>query len=307
LLGNYNGFSGEMSTLLEGIVQAAEPGTIIEHNTGFLFNNDTMFHGFWQAKRADAVVVCIGINALFEGEENDALLNPHGGDRADVGLPANQVEYLRLMREAIGDKPLIAIVTGGSALAMPEVDELVDAILFAWYPGEAGGRAAAGILFGDINPSGRLPVTFYQSVDDLPDFDEYSMENRTYKYFKGEPLFAFGHGLSYTDFSYSEAKVEDQQLIINIENTGNHHGEEVVQVYVRQANSIYPKPFKELMGFKRISLEAGEKSELSILLDWNILNYWNPEEQDFDRDPGVYELLIGASSEDIRMVYEIKI
>ena len=307
LLGNYNGFSGQMSTILEGVVEAAEPGTIIEHNTGFLFHNDTMFHGFWQAGRADAVLVCIGINALFEGEENDALLNPHGGDRRDIRLPANQVEYVRLMREAIGNKPLIVILTGGSALAMPELNDLADAILFAWYPGEAGGRAVAGILFGDINPSGRLPVTFYKSNDDLPAFDEYSMENRTYKYFTGEPLYAFGHGLSYTDFSYSDAEVEEQELTVTLENAGKLSGHEVVQVYVRKANNKYPEPIKELMGFNRIFLEPGDKASLTIQLDWNILNYWNQEKQSFDRESGIYQLLIGPSSEDIRLIHEMTI
>jgi len=304
LLGNYNGYSGEMTTILEGIVGASEPGTIVEHNIGFLFHNDSTFHGFWQAGRADVLVACIGINSMYEGEENDALLNPHGGDRVDIRLPTNQVDYMRKMKETIGDVPIVVIITGGSALAIPEIEELADAILFAWYPGEAGGKAIADILFGKVNPSGRLPVTFYKSNEDLEAFEDYSMENRTYKYFQGKALYPFGYGMSYTSFEYSEAELNDKEVSLTITNTGAYEGDEVVQVYLRQEDNSYPSPIKELLGFKRIHLKAGEKLLINIPLDWNILNYWNTEKQKFMINPGDYELLIGPCSDDIRQVYE---
>jgi beta-glucosidase len=133
------------------------------------------------------------------------------------------------------------------------------------------------------------------------------MENRTYKYFKGRPLYAFGYGLSYTEFAYSNARVNEKQLTITIENTGNRGGEEVVQVYVRQVGTVYPKPFKELLGFNRISLEPGESGELTIELEWNILNYWDPETQRFELEKGTYQFLIGPSSKDTRIIHEMTI
>jgi len=305
LLGNYNGYSEDMTTVLEGIIGAAGAGTIVEHNIGFMFHNDSTFHGFWQAGRADALIACIGINALYEGEENDALLNPNGGDRVDIRLPGNQVDYIQQMRERIGDVPVIVVITGGSAVAIPEIDTLADAILFAWYPGEAGGKAVADIIFGDVNPSGRLPLTFYRSISDLPPFDDYSMENRTYKYFLDEPLYPFGYGLSYTSFQYVEAEINKQELTVTIENTGDYKGDEVVQVYARRNNPVYPQPLKELLGFQRVSLKAGEKTRTTIPLDWNILNYWNTEEGKFKLDAGEYEFLIGSSSSDIRLIQKI--
>ena len=139
LLGNYNGLSGEFVTILEGLMSRVNAGTIVEHNQGFMYHNDSIMHGFWQASRADAVIVCIGLSPLFEGEEGDAMMNPNGGDRVSITLPQNQVEYVRKMREKIGTKPLIVILTGGSALAIPEIDELADAVLFAWYPENKAG------------------------------------------------------------------------------------------------------------------------------------------------------------------------
>ncbi|MEA3478735.1 MAG: glycoside hydrolase family 3 N-terminal domain-containing protein, partial [Bacteroidota bacterium] len=310
LLGNYNGYSGEMTTFLEGIVEAASPGTIVEHNQGFMFHNDSLFHGFWQASRADALIACIGINALFEGEENDAMLNPLGGDRGGISLPANQVEYIKMMKARIGDVPLIVVITGGSAIAIPEIDSLADAILFAWYPGEAGGNAVADVLFGDVNPSGRLPVTFYKSDDDLPPFEDYSMEERTYKYFTGNALYPFGYGLSYSSFEYSEPVLnfpgddnpQKAQLSVNLKNTGDYDGNEVVQVYVRKINAPFPQPVKELLGFQRIHLIAGSMERVNIDLEWDILKYWNVDQQVFLLDPGKYELMIGSSSADIKLL-----
>jgi beta-glucosidase len=311
LLGNYNGLSGEMNTILEGIINRVSIGTIVEHNQGFMFHNDSLMHGFWQAARADAVIVCIGINSLFEGEEGDAMLNANGGDRVDISLPSNQIEYVRRMREKIGNKPLIVVITGGSAIAMPEIEEMADAILFAWYPGEQGGNAVADIIFGNVNPSGRLPVTFYKATSDLPDFENYSMEERTYKYFHGEPLYPFGYGLSYTRFEYSnfEIKIEGEKILssMSIKNSGEFDGDEVVQVYTRKIDPEFWRPIKQLIGFKRISLKKGEQKFITLDIDKKQFQYWDLGQQKYLVEPGEYEVQVGSSLKDIRLAQKIKL
>lgn len=305
LLGNYNGLSGEMNTILEGIINRISIGTIVEHNQGFMFHNDSLMHGFWQATRADAVIVCIGINSLFEGEEGDAMLNANGGDRVDIGLPKNQIEYVKRMREKIGDIPLIVIVTGGSAIAMPEIKEMADAILFAWYPGEQGGNAVADIIFGNVNPSGRLPVTFYKTTTDLPDFENYSMEGRTYKYYHGEPLYPFGYGLSYTKFDYSDFEVrvegDNVSVSLSVKNSGDFDGDEVVQVYTRKIDPKFWRPIEQLIGYKRISLKEGEQKSITWEINKKQFQYWDTDHHKYLVEPGEYEILIGSSSKDIKM------
>ncbi len=311
LLGNYNGFSGEMTTFLEGLVAEVDEGTIVEYNQGFMFHNDSLFHGFWQAGRADAVVVCLGINSLYEGEEGDAMLNSNGGDRMDISLPANQIKYVKMVKDQIKGKPLIVVITGGSAMAIPEIEKMANAILFTWYPGEQGGNALADIIFGDVNPSGRLPVTFYNSVNDLPDFENYNMEGRTYRYFEGEPLYPFGFGLSFTDFEYSDIKINQSNgkilLQMKIKNTGNYYGDEVVQVYIQKIDPKFWRPIKQLIGFKRISLNEDEEKSISIDIDKEQLQYWDVDQQEYRIEPGTYEIQIGSSSKDIRLNQEIRI
>lgn len=309
LYGNYNGFSGNMQTFLEGMLDRADEGTVVEYNQGFLFHNDTLFHGFWQASRADVVVACIGINSLYEGEEGDAMLNKHGGDRIDIALPPNQVEYIRILRERNKNKPMVVVVTGGSAIAMPEIDSLADAILFAWYPGEQGGNAVADIIFGDVNPSGRLPVTFYKSVNNLPPFEDYNMKGRTYKYFEGDALYPFGHGLSYTEFHYYDLNTYlDNGIIVvdfSIRNAGGKDGSEVAQVYVKDLNAATDDPIRTLKGFKRIGLDRGESKSLTFEIPLEDIAYWNVDKQKFEIKPGKYSIQVGASSADIRIEKEI--
>jgi beta-glucosidase len=314
LLGNYNGFSGELTTFLEGIVGAVDEGTVVEYNQGFMFHNDTLFHGFWQAARADAVVVCIGINSLFEGEEGDAMLNPHGGDRMDIRLPDNQVEYIRRIRERVEDVPIIVVVTGGSAMAIPEITEMADALLFAWYPGEQGGRALADILFGEVNPSGRLPVTFYRSNDDLPPFEDYRMEGRTYKYFRGEPLFPFGYGLSYSTFNYSSLNTDkdiyspNDTLLVTCEvNNNNVAGEEVVQLYVLEKDGPEGSANKLLIGFDRIYLDPEQSGTVTFTVPLSRMAGWDSDRKAYVLYPGTYSLQVGASSKDVKLETQLEI
>ncbi|MCB2221003.1 MAG: glycoside hydrolase family 3 C-terminal domain-containing protein [Bacteroidetes bacterium] len=311
LVGNYTGYSGHLTTILEGMVNRADPGAVVEYNQGVLFHNDSLYQGFWQAGRADAVLLCLGINSLFEGEEGDAMMNPYGGDRLDIRLPENQLEFVKRIRLKVKDKPLIAVITGGSAMAIPELDSIADAVLFAWYPGEAGGFAVADIIFGDVNPSGRLPVTFYKSVKDLPDFENYSMDGRTYRYFDGEPLYPFGYGLSYSRFEYSNARAVQKDdkidIQITVKNTGEFEGDEVVQLYARKKKPEFWRPIKQMVAFKRISLKKGESQTITIPVDPKQLQYWDVELQEYKLEPGNYELLIGSASNDIRITTSIEI
>ena len=306
LAGNYNGYSGEMVTILEGIVGHAGPAIAVDHTKGVLLNNDSLFYGFWHTGFADVVVAVMGINRLLEGEDGDAMMNLNGGDREYIELPENQLEYLRKLRERIGNKKLIVVLTGGSAIAMPEVVELADALLFAWYPGEEGGNAVADIIFGDENPSGRLPVTFYKSTDDLPPFDDYSMQGRTYRFFEEEVLFPFGHGLSYSSFEYSDANIQelDDQylsLTMSLENTSHIDGAEVIQVYCIHPGSDLSAPNKTLVHFEWLDLAPGEKREIIAHIDKEYMERWDAKNESYFLLKGNYQFLIGASSEDIRI------
>jgi beta-glucosidase len=244
---------------------------------------------------------------MMEGEDGEAMLNPEGGDRSDIRLPESQREFVRLMREKLPGKPIIAVISGGSAIALQEVLDAADAVLFAWYPGEQGGNAVADILFGNADPSGRLPVTFYKSVDDLPPFDDYSMAGRTYRFFTGEPLFPFGFGLGYTTFEYQSISVEKGSFTegekihaeLTIRNSGSRSGGEVVLVYASKAveqlekpDLFLPAPGKTLVGFSRVFLEAGEKKTIPVEADLMDMHQWDLVDQRYFVEKGVYFLHI---------------
>jgi beta-glucosidase len=192
---------------------------------------------------------------------------------------------------------------------MPWEAKKLPAILQAWYPGQAGGQAVGEVLFGDVNPAGRLPVTFYRSTDDLPEFEDYSMANRTYRYFNGQPLWAFGHGLSYTRFKYSAARLDSAtvaagdtlKLAFNLKNTGKRDGDEVVQVYFRHTKSAVPQAKIALCGFARVHLAPDGVARVSLDIPAERLRYWDTAHQQYTVEPGKYELLIGAASDDIRL------
>jgi beta-glucosidase len=222
---------------------------------------------------ADVVVMCLGLTPYVEGEEMPVKVEGFvGGDRTDIALPKPQQALLERV-VALG-KPVVLVLLGGSAIAVNWADAHVPAILQAWYPGEAGGTALADVLFGDYNPSGRLPVTVYKSVADLPSFTDYAMTNRTYRYFRGEPLYPFGHGLSYTTFVYdilrlSNAAVstgEPLTVTVKVRNTGARAGDEVVQLYLSYPDTSPRNPIRQLRGFTRVHLAPGESKTVSFTL-----------------------------------------
>ncbi|WP_075590717.1 glycoside hydrolase family 3 protein [Labilibacter marinus] len=233
------------------------------------------------AKQSDLVVMCMGLSAMLEGEEMKVKVEGFShGDREDIKLPAVQTELIKAIHEL--GKPTILVLLNGSALAFNWEAKNIPAILEAWYPGQAGGAAIADIIFGDYNPSGRLPLTFYKSIDQLPAFDDYNMEGKTYRYFSGEPLYAFGHGLSYTKFEYSSLNLpksictgEDLTFSVQVTNTGEMTGDEIVQVYVSHPDTHYKKAIRSLKGFRRISLKPKESKQLDFKLspkDFALLN-----------------------------------
>ncbi|MDR2414098.1 MAG: glycoside hydrolase family 3 C-terminal domain-containing protein [Odoribacteraceae bacterium] len=224
------------------------------------------------ARDADVVIMCMGLSPRLEGEEMRVNVEGfRGGDRVDIGLPRVQQELIRKIH-ALG-KPIILVLLNGSALAIPWEAEHVPAIVEAWYPGQEGGRALALALSGIRNPSGRLPVTFYKSAEDLPPFDDYDMRGRTYRYFEGEPLFPFGHGLSYTRFAYTGIEAPDKirageplTVSVKVENTGDRDGNEVVQLYVTRENAPGRVPIRSLQGFARVYIYAGETCNVEFTL-----------------------------------------
>jgi len=287
LLGNYNGVPAEALTILEGIAAAVDPGSRISYHSGFLLTGENPEEPRWtlfDVNHADATIVVMGINPLFEGEDGEALATTMGADKEDIRLPENQVPYLRTLVKD-HTKPVIAIVTGGSPLDLSEVYELVDALLFVWYPGEQGGNAVAEVLFGEISPAGRLPVTFPKSVDQLPPFDDYSMVGRTYRYMKEEPLFPFGFGLSYTTFRYADPVVSKRELAegdgftvsCDITNTGAMASDEVMQLYLSREDVPFRMPFYDLKGFRRIFLYPGVTKTIVFTLLFEVLLLVNLE------------------------------
>ena len=214
LLGNYYGFNNQMITLLEGITGRVPEGMGMEYTSGAMLKHPREIKETWapgMAQSADLAIVCAGFSSFLEGEEGESLLSPQNGDRESISLPASQVNYIKEL--AIAGVKIVLVLTGGSPIALGEVEDMVDAILFVWYPGMEGGRAVADVLFGDVSPSGKLPLTFPKSLEQLPAFDDYSMNRRTYRYMTEEPLYPFGFGLSYSRFEYSDLQLETDSSI----------------------------------------------------------------------------------------------
>ena len=253
-----------------------------------------------EVSAADAIIIIGGISAQMEGE---------GGDKADINLPKVQQMFLKAMH-ATG-RPVVFVNCSGSAIAFGGIEDQYDALLQAWYAGQGGAKALAEVLFGDYNPGGKLPVTFYASNDDLPDFLDYRMENRTYRYFRGKALYPFGYGLSYTTFSIGKGQLSASTmnkdgkvtLTVPVTNTGKREGTETVQVYVKALD--YPDaPIKSLKGFQKLSLKAGETATATITLDGEAFEYYDESIDELSTRPGRYQILYGNSSQekDLKMI-----
>ena len=303
LLGNYNGFSGRMTTVLEGIMAKVSPGTQIDYHAGCdLAGNRPIAEcelGWVHEHHPEYVIAVMGLTAQLEGEEAGVAASDGGGDRTSLGLPAVQRKLLEFFIEK--KIPVVLVVLGGSALDLSWEQEHCAAVLYGWYPGEAGGEAVADVLFGDCNPAGRLPVTFPKSLADVPEFTDYNMAGRTYRYSDKEPLYPFGYGLSYTTFAYSGLKLsrsvvdDDCGVVATVEvtNTGNRAGDEVVQLYLSCRRAPEPMPLCELAAVQRISLQPGETRKVELPVAGESLLLYR-ENGDSYRGDAEFELSVGG-------------
>jgi beta-glucosidase len=303
-LGNYNGQPSVVTTVLQGIKDKLGGAAEIFYSRATNFVDTTqpdLTKLIDSVKDADVLIYVGGISPRLEGEEmrvNQPGFN--GGDRTTIELPAVQTNFLKALN-ATG-KPVIFVMMTGSAIAIPWEADHIPAIINAWYGGQAAGTAVADVLFGDYNPSGRLPVTFYRSDHDLPSFEDYSMANRTYRYFKGEPLYPFGFGLSYTSFNYSNLTVSKQSVKKNeslraevtVANTGKYNGDEVVQLYISH-EGIGEAPLSALKNFKRVTLKPGESQKVSFEISPEMLTLVDANGTTIFQ-PGRVRLVIGESS-----------
>ncbi|MEM6866649.1 MAG: glycoside hydrolase family 3 C-terminal domain-containing protein, partial [Bacteroidota bacterium] len=252
------------------------------------------------AEDADAVILCMGISPLLEGEEMKVKVDGFsGGDRVHTKLPKTQSNLIKKI-QALG-KPTVLVLLNGSALSINWENDNIPAIIEAWYPGQAGGTAIADVIFGDYNPSGRLPVTFYKDINDIPPFSDYDMKGKTYRYFEGEPLYEFGYGLSYATFEYDKMQIpknmvagEDLNVKIEVENTSDIRGEEVIQVYIQNPSADQYNPHKTLAAFGRERFAPGEKKTLTFKINKEQFSSVDPRGEKVIV-PGTYEISIGGA------------
>jgi beta-glucosidase len=315
--GNYAGRASRTTTILQGIKDAAGKGVEVVYEqgsrrTGRKNGADpeppaTAQKAIALAKSSDLIIFVSGIDAGLEKEEasprDDIYEGFSRGDRTTIELPSTQETLIKSLADT--HKRMILVNCSGSAMAMPWENEHLPAIVQAWYPGEEGGRAVAQVLFGEINPAGRLPVTFYASTKDLPPFEDYSMANRTYRYFNGKPLYAFGYGLSYTKFDYTDAKVDHDSIgegdtlkvSFTLKNTGERDGEDVSQVYFRQPKSSPSQAKLALCGFSRVKVAKGESAQVTLDIPAQRFRTWDTKQKMYVVVPGEYELFIGGASD----------
>ncbi len=318
--GNYNGIPRKTTTVLEGVQVKVGAGNVVyakgceiaavADDKGTYSESEGNYHDAAIASGSagsasvgfdasmfddvDAIIFVGGLSPKLEGEEMPVNYKGFkGGDRLSIELPETQRAYVEAL--ASTGKPVVFVNLSGSAVAIAPEVERCDAVLQAWYGGQAGGEAVADVLFGDFNPAGRLPVTFYASDADLPDFGDYDMEGHTYRYFDGKPLFAFGHGLSYSEFKYGKARLSEGVLTVPVKNVSDVDGQEVVQVYVKRADDV-DGPSKSLRGFERVHVRAGETVTVEIPL--SDLDLFNPATGKIETAPGKYIIYYGGSSED---------
>lgn len=321
LLGSYHGNPQQRITPLDGIRNAVGPSTDVLYARGcarvdaihmdpFAAQIDQdIAQAVQLANRAEVVVLCLGLSSSDEGIDGSPGLEGEqmatgapgfvGGDRLDLQLPSPQRKLLKAIHST--GRPIVLILINGSALAVNWADEHCNAILEAWYPGQDGGTAIAEVLFGDYNPAGRLPITFYKSVDDLPPFDDYKMAGRTYRYFSGDVLYPFGYGLSYTRFQYSDLSIEPHEpqagepvtVNVKVSNAGKRAGDEVVQLYLRDVQADVPVPIRALKGFERIHLEPGEEQAVIFTITPRQMSLIDSEMQRVV-EPGRFDVWVGG-------------
>ena len=297
--GNYNPIPEQTITLMEGL-KARVPDLVTVKGCGIVGEKEDVKALLKQLEGKDIVIFAGGINPNYEGEEMDVdAPGFRGGDRTSIELPAVQRELLKALHDA--GKKVVLVNFSGSAMGLVPETATCDAIVQAWYPGEEGGAVLADVLYGQVVPSGKLPVTFYKNVDQLPDFEDYNMKGRTYRYFEGEPLYPFGYGLSYTTFAYGEAKIDGNKIVISVNNNGSCTGTEVVQLYVRKADDA-EGPIKSLRGFQRVTIPAGQTVEVSFPLTEETFLSWNEEKQNMVPAKGKWELLYGGNSHDVKTI-----
>ena len=321
LLGNYHGTPSSPVTFINGLNDYVGKRAEITYSIGVDLVKDGADGSnllsdsiIKDVKKADLAIFVGGLDATWEGEEMPGGINVDGfynGDRTRIEMPEIQQKAIKAMIDT--GTPVVLVLMAGSSIALSGLEKELDAILMAWYPGQRGGDATTSVLFGDYNPGGKLPVTFYSSTSELPDFKDYNMQagkGFTYRYYKGEALYPFGHGLSYTNFKYSKLTTdktninekENFKISFNVKNIGDYDGDEVVQVYIKDLESKLKMPIKQLRSFKRVSLNKGDEKivefEFKPIEDFS---YYNSTEQKYMVDKGSFEIQVGSSSQDIRL------
>ncbi len=328
LVGNYNGLNSNMKTIVEGVAGKVSPSTRMQFRQGALLTTENLNSIDWfsgQAADAEATIVVLGLTLLLEGEEGESIASPNKGDILDMKLPESQLTFLRKINEKArsGGKKVITVICSGMPLDLREVSQLSDAVLYAWYPGERGGDAVADIILGHVSPSGKLPITFPKSIDQLPDYEDYSMDGRTYKYMTEDPLYPFGFGLGYGNLEWEKPAVsnnvvtKDQNLNIslNIQNNNAMDVQEVVQVYVSIENGKERLPIASLVDFKRVSLKKGKQGAVTFSIPYDAFAYFNSDGEKVQHrghaaitignaSPGERSNELGAASYKIKVVVE---
>jgi beta-glucosidase len=296
LFGNYYGVSSRFITILEGLAEKVSDkfGINLDYRQGCLMysENSRTLAVYGESNISDVVIAVMGLDGAMEGEEGDAIASDSNGDRDKIELPAWQINYLQKVRQA--GKKIILVLTGGSPIAFPE--DLADAVIFAWYPGESGGQAVADIIFGDVVPSGKLPITFPASTSQLPPYEDYSMKGRTYRYMTEKPLYPFGFGLSYTKFRFDSINLSSSEVstggkvkvTIMVANIGKFDADEVVQIYVSKDGRTEDEPISSLRGFCRVFIPAGSSKKVEFEISASVFETVNAQ--------GEYKLLPGSYS-----------
>jgi len=309
MLANYSGVSDRVVNFVEGITGATGPGTRVAYDMGCDYKDTKHFGGIWAAGNSDVTIAVMGLSPVLEGEAGDAFLSNNGGDKKDLSLPASEIAYMKQLRKDV-HKPIILVITAGSDVDVDAVAPYADAIIFAWYPGEQGGNALADIVFGKISPSGHLPLTFYKSIDNVPDYKNYHMAGHTYRYYNGPVQYPFGFGMSYTSFAYTlmsafQSAYKPTDVInaeVSVKNIGQTDGDEVVQAYITYPD-IDRMPIKELKAFKRISVNKGETQSVSLSIPVAELQKWDLSTHKWKTYPGTYKITLGSNSQDSKLSY----